>query len=111
MDVALDQSHTGKEAMREFFAGLERDFSSDYRFDPGYAVVTDSGYALEWVMRGTHDRSGPMLPATGKSLAIRGVSVGEMRDGKIVRNTDYWNMTEFLTQVGVMPPAAAATPA
>jgi steroid delta-isomerase-like uncharacterized protein len=109
-DVALNESHAGKDAMRGFFESLEREFSSDYRFEPGSALVTDQGYALEWVMRGTHDRSGPMLPATGKPISVRGISMGELRDGKITRNTDYWNMTEFLMQVGVMQPPSAAAP-
>lgn len=110
-DIALGQSHTGKQAMREFFLGLERDFSSDYRFEPGLAVVSETGYAVEWVMRGTHDRSGAMAPATGKPFMIHGVSVGELRDGKITRNTDYWNMPEFLVQIGLMEPPAATTSA
>ena len=107
-DVALNESYTGRDAMRAFFAGLERDFSSDYRFEPVFAVVSDSGYAMEWLMRGSHDRSGPTLPATGKPFLIHGVSVGELRNGTIARNTDYWNMGEFLMQVGLMQPPAAA---
>jgi steroid delta-isomerase-like uncharacterized protein len=108
-DVALNQSHTGHEAVREFFVSVEKEFSSDYGFDPGPVVITDTGYALEWVMRGTHNRSGPSspVPATGKQYAIHGVSVGELRNGKITRNTDYWTLTEFLIQVGLMPPPAA----
>ena len=46
-------------------------------------VITGSAYAAEWVMQGTHDRSSAMLPATGKSYAIHGASIGELRDGKI----------------------------
>ncbi|MBV8716271.1 MAG: nuclear transport factor 2 family protein [Chloroflexi bacterium] len=107
-DVALGQSHAGNEAMREFFTSLERDFSSDYRFDVGPSVVTEHGYAVEWVMRGTHDGTGPLMPATGKPYIIHGVSVGELKDGKIARNSDYWNMVEFLMQVGMMPQPAAA---
>ena len=73
------------------------------------SVASETGYALEWVMQGTHDRASAQIPATGKPFAIRGVSVGELRDGKIARNTDYWSLAEFLMQVGLMPaPAGAA---
>lgn len=109
-DIALNESHQGKDDIRQFFAHMATDFSSDYAFEPGLVVATDSGYALEWVMRGTHDRTSAQLPATGKPYAIRGVSVGELRNGKIARNTDYWSLAEFLGQVGMMPlPAAAAS--
>jgi steroid delta-isomerase-like uncharacterized protein len=108
-DVALDQSSTGKDAIREFFVHVETRFSSDYAFEPGHLVATDAGYALEWVMKGTHDRSGPQLQATGKPYRIRGVSVGELRDGRISRNTDYWSLAELLIQIGLMPLPAAAS--
>ena len=95
VDVALNQSHTGSAGIREFIASLESQFSSDYRFDPGLTLVGDNGYAVEWVMKGTHDGSRPALAATNKPYAIRGVSVGELRDGKILRNTDYWSLASF----------------
>jgi steroid delta-isomerase-like uncharacterized protein len=111
-DVALNESHQGKAAIRDFIAHMATEFSSDYAFEPGLAVVSATGYALEWVMRGTHDGSSARLPATGKPYAIRGVSVGELRDGKVARNTDYWSLAEFLGQVGLMPvPTATASTA
>ena len=42
-------------------------------------------------------------------FTIWGVSVGRLEGGRIKENTDYWNMVEFLTQVGLMPaPGRAA---
>ncbi|MBV9131622.1 MAG: ester cyclase [Chloroflexi bacterium] len=61
----------------------------------GFAIVTESSYAMEWTMTGTHDRSSP-LPATHKPFSIRDISIGEVQQGKIRRNTDYWNRIEFL---------------
>jgi steroid delta-isomerase-like uncharacterized protein len=103
IDVALNESHTGEKSIYDFISHMESAFSSDYQFEPGTAVVAASGYAIEWVLKGTHDRSSAELPATGKPYSIRGVSVGEFRDGKIARNTDYWSLAEFLGQIGVMP--------
>jgi steroid delta-isomerase-like uncharacterized protein len=107
-DVALNESHHGTDEIRTFLQHMESNFSSDYSFEPGLEVLTGSTYAVEWIMRGTHDRGGPQLPATGKPYAVRGVSVGELRDGKIARNTDYWSLAEFLTQIGMFPTPAAA---
>jgi hypothetical protein len=37
------------------------------------------------------------------------VSIGVLENGKIKANTDYWDMAQFLTQIGLMPaPEAAA---
>jgi hypothetical protein len=87
-------------------------FSSDYRFELTNTIVTQTDFALEWTMRGTHDRASAELLATGKSFAIRGVSVGSLRNGQISENRDdYWNLADFLTQVGLMPqPEVAALP-
>ncbi len=110
-DVPLNESHSGAAAVRDFVAGMAQRFSSDYRFEGGFAVVSESGYAAEWVMKGTHDGQNPRLPATGKPYSIRGVSIGELRDGRIAWNTDYWSLAELLVQVGLMPaPGGAATP-
>jgi len=103
-DVALGVEHKGIDDIAAWIDEMEQTLSSDYRFEPVSAVDTPSAYALEWVLKGTHDKTSPQLPATGKQFAIRGASVGALRDGKIERNTDYWTMTEFLIQIGVMPP-------
>jgi ketosteroid isomerase-like protein len=42
---------------------------------------------------------------TGKSFSVRGVSVMQLENGKIRRNSDYWNMAEFQRQTAV--PAAS----
>lgn len=54
-------------------------------------------------MTGVHTGDVPGLPATGKPFRISGAGVGEIRDGKLARVTEYWNMAEFLIQVGVLP--------
>jgi hypothetical protein len=54
-------------------------------------------------MKGTHDRSGPKLPATGRTFEIRGVAVGQLSDGLVTRNTDYWNREGLLVELGFLP--------
>jgi steroid delta-isomerase-like uncharacterized protein len=65
--------------------------------------VDGNRWAGEWTMSGVHTGDAPGLPATGKPFKISGGGFGEVREGKIVRTTQYWNMAEFLIQVGVMP--------
>jgi len=43
------------------------------------------------------------IPATGKGFSIRGASVTELHNGKISRNTDYWNLATMMQQLGAMP--------
>lgn len=67
-------------------------------------LVDGDTFANEWVMSGVHSGDAPGLPATGRSFRISGAGFGEVRDGRMVRVTEYWNMADFLTQVGVLPP-------
>jgi hypothetical protein len=49
----------------------------------------------------------PGFPATNKSFHFKGASIGRLDDdGKIIENRDYWNMADFMTQVGPPPPPA-----
>ena len=107
-DVALAQEHSGAEEIAKFLRGAYEQFSTDMTFEKGFAVETPTGYAVEWTMKGTHDLDGPDLPKTGKTFSVPGVSIGEVRDGKITRNTDYWSLATFLMQVGLMPAPATA---
>ena len=108
-DFAVGERLKGVAAVRAFMEGMETTFSSDYRFEPGTVV---GEHPLEWTMVGTDDRadSDRGLPATGRSFRIPGVSVGRVRDGRIVENRDYWNLADYLQQVGLMPtPEEAVT--
>jgi hypothetical protein len=89
----------GRDAIRDWAAGIVDRLSSDYLFYTTAFFEDDEHYASEWTTSGTHDRSGPRLPATGKPFRIQGASIGRRSDGLITMNPDYWNMLALLTQV------------
>jgi ketosteroid isomerase-like protein len=41
------------------------------------------------------------MPATNKPFEVRGSSIVEFRDGKISRNSDYWDLATYMKQVGL----------
>jgi steroid delta-isomerase-like uncharacterized protein len=108
-DHALNETISGHDAIVSFVKDAFAQFSSDMTFEPGFAVETPTAYAVEWTMKGTHDRDGAGVPRTGKPYSIPGISIGEVRGGKIVRNTDYWSLATFLRQVGIMPAPQGST--
>lgn len=105
-DTTLAKLMEGTDAIAGFVRDAELSFSSDFTFTVAGAVGSDEGYFMEWVMAGTHDRSGT-LPATGKPYAIRGVSVGTFEGGLIKANRDYWNALALMAEVGLLPAPAA----
>lgn len=90
----------GKEELRAFINGFFANFP-DVNFEPKSSFISGNWYCAEWVWTGTYKGNAPGLPATGKKVSIRGVSVGELKEGKIKRNSDYYNRMDFFQQLGV----------
>ncbi len=97
-DVAAGQIKRGRAEVREWVEGavvavenfkLEIVSSS---FHKGHGVV-------EWVWSGT-DKG---LLKTGKKFSVRGVSVYEIRGGKISRYKEFYDFATVMRQVGLLP--------
>jgi steroid delta-isomerase-like uncharacterized protein len=102
-DVTFSVVVHGKEELRAFANGA---FAAvpDFKFEPTSQFIAGSFGAIEWVMSGTHKGNFPGLPATGKRFSsIRGATIVETADGKIRRNSDYWDAASFMKQVGLLP--------
>lgn len=102
-DATLGRVNRGKAEIRAFVEETFAAFPDFHVEDAGSLTIDPSGrFANEWTMSGTHDGD-TAIPATHRSFSLRGASAGEFEGDKIKRNSDYWNMMEFLVQVGIMP--------
>ena len=63
-------------------------------------IVRGDQLTVEWVASGTHQVDYPGLPATGRGFSIPGVTVVVRKNGKIVRESLYYNMAEVQRQLG-----------
>ncbi len=109
-DKGLGERLEGADAVRQSIVDAAENFSSDYRIDLGELILaTDEMYAAEWTMSGTNDREDKArgLPNTGRQFRIEGLSIGRLRDGKVAEERLYYNMADYLTQIGLMPQAPA----
>lgn len=105
-DLALGQVHRGRDEIAAFVRTSE-EFSKDHHFVLVSAQSSGDSYAMEWEMLGTNTGTASGLPPTNQPFRIRGVSIGRLgREGKIVHNRDYWNLADYLMQVGLMPAPA-----
>jgi steroid delta-isomerase-like uncharacterized protein len=78
--------------------------SNDYRIAMMSAQRSEDWFALEYEMSGTHTGEAEGILATNKSYRFRGVFVGQLdATGKITNSRDYFNMADFLTQIGLLP--------
>ena len=101
-DVPAGVAHRNKDefkaSWRDFFAACP-----DFRVEWKTLFVAGDWAGGEWVMSGTQTGDWPILPATGKSVTLRGAAIIELKDGRIKRNADYWDMLSLMQQLGVMP--------
>ncbi len=63
-------------------------------------VVHGNQLTVEWVASGTHTGDYPGLHATGRTFSIPGVTVVVRQNGKIVRESLYYDMEEVQRQLG-----------
>jgi steroid delta-isomerase-like uncharacterized protein len=101
-DVTLGAVSRGKNALRDFAAGVFAAFA-DLKFELKSRFVAADGKsgAMEWIWRGRQTKDFPGLPATNKPFEVRGAAVVGFTDGKISRNSDYWDLATYMKQVGL----------
>jgi steroid delta-isomerase-like uncharacterized protein len=56
--------------------------------------------SAEWVATGTHNGDLPGMPATGRPFTLRGVTVTIREQGKIVRESIYYDLNDLKRQIG-----------
>jgi steroid delta-isomerase-like uncharacterized protein len=101
-DVPMGVVNRGKAELRRF-AGAVLTAFPDFKMELTSGFTTGNWAGAEWTMSGTHQGDLPGMPATGKRFLLRGSSICELHEGKIKRNSDYWDMVTFLRQIGLMP--------
>ncbi|HZU69094.1 MAG TPA: ester cyclase [Ktedonobacteraceae bacterium] len=67
-------------------------------------VVHGNQVSVEWIATGTHSGDFPGLPASGRSFSIQGVTVVVRENGKITRESLYYDMAEVRRQLGRFNP-------
>ena len=100
-DLALQAKFEGKGGVRGF---AEMTFAAipDFTWTVHTFLADGPHCATEWTFTGKQTGELPGIPPTNKPFKIPGLSFVEIRDGKIHRNRDYWNLATYLQQVGLM---------
>jgi steroid delta-isomerase-like uncharacterized protein len=91
----------------EFFDAIEKE---SFACPLHRVKIDENGYAAEWTARVILAKPWRGLGKAGDSFEVAGCSIGEIRDGKITVNRDYYNAVVVLAQLGIkeLPQMAAA---
>jgi len=103
-DVAHDinQGHRehGREAFGAFLARMNRSYREELRDIVLMASADDTRAAAEYVVHGQYlaDDEG-LPPAHGQRYALPGGAFFDIRDGRIARISNYYNLQDWIAQV------------
>jgi steroid delta-isomerase-like uncharacterized protein len=86
-ELAIGKVMSGKEEIRSFLNEWFAAFP-DNTLETISSITSGNFRCAEWINRGTHNGDFLNIPATGKTFSIRGASIIELREGKIIRVSD-----------------------
>jgi steroid delta-isomerase-like uncharacterized protein len=104
--IAVGQDQPGVElhGPREFeeFANRLRGAFPDQAIEVEDAFGTGDKVVLRWsgVMTHTGDQLG--IPPTNKKVKVTGITIAEIKNGKIIRGWDNWDQLALMQQLGVV---------
>jgi steroid delta-isomerase-like uncharacterized protein len=104
-DVVHDINQSGRETGRAAFARFMRRMNRCYREQIADLVIMTnadgSRAAVEFTVVGTYLETDEGLPpARGQQYRLPGGAFFEIRAGKVARVTNYYNLRDWLAQVG-----------
>ncbi len=91
-------------AAMQAFVGMTRAAFPDWRVEIAEMIAEPHAVAVRWEGEVTH--AGPFrgIPPTGRRIAVSGINVYRIRDGRIDTEWEQTDSLGMLRQLGVLPP-------
>jgi steroid delta-isomerase-like uncharacterized protein len=104
-DVAHDLNQGARETGRDTFRAFMQRMNTSYREQLEdiviFASADGSRAAAEYIVLGTYLKTDEGLPpANGQTYRLPGGAFFDIRDGKVARVSNYYNLQDWLRQVG-----------
>ncbi len=107
-DIGLARTMHGAQEVKNGWANFFKGFP-DAKMEFKNTIQSGDWTASEWVLTGTNTGTiaaagnMPEMSATNKKISLKGAGFIQMRNNKIIKETDYWNAAAFMMQMGMMP--------
>ena len=99
-DINQGDREVGREAFRKFMGGMNTSYKEEL---VDFAIMTNgdgSRAAAEFTVVGTYLKSDPGLPeARGQQYRLPAGAFFEIRDNKVARISNYYNLNDWIAQV------------
>lgn len=101
MDVSVGEIQRGRQAAEDNVIGVlvraMPDLEWSLRGDP---IIHGDGIAYEWTLTGTNTGTWNGIPASGQKVNIKGTTIMRLKDGRIVYQADYYDVSSLNRQLG-----------
>jgi steroid delta-isomerase-like uncharacterized protein len=79
------------------------------KFEVLLTLVQGDYVVTNWKVSGVHTGplqtpSGGSIPPTGKKILLTGSTTAQVKNGKVVHDSSFWDMSSLLGQLGLLPP-------
>jgi steroid delta-isomerase-like uncharacterized protein len=98
-DSMYSQALVGRKAIMER-KGMGMAAIPDLKIAITNRVAHGNQVSAEWTATGTHNGDLPGMPMTGRPFILRGVTVTIRQQGKIVRESIYYDLNDLKRQIG-----------
>ena len=100
-DLNQGPREAGRDAFRAFLARMDASYAEQLRDVVVMASEDGRRAGAEYVVHGTYKASDEGLPpARGQTYVLPGGAFFEVRDGRIARVSNYYNLQDWIAQVG-----------
>ena len=97
----------GRDAFARFMAGMDECYAERLEDLVVLTEPTGTRAAAEFVVHGTYKKTAPGLPeALGQTYVLPAGAFFTLRDGKVARVDNYYDLSDWLRQVGVTAPGS-----
>lgn len=99
-DLNQGPRESGLDAFRDFFRRMDRSYSEKLSDIVVMVSADQTRAAAEYVVHGTYKADDEGLPAAnGQRYVLPGGAFFSVRDGKIARVSNYYNLADWISQV------------
>jgi steroid delta-isomerase-like uncharacterized protein len=101
-DVAVARPAIGPEEIAAIYARQIAAIPDGYVHVERMVAEGDT-VVVEWTLSGTHRGKLMGIPATGKQVSFKGVSLIRFRKNMVIADTRVWDLAGLLRQIGLLP--------
>ncbi len=101
-DITGGKTRYGNDSVRTWMQAIYSAFPN-VLYELIEYVHNGDDLVVHWIARGNHHGTFLKIPATGKPVAIAGISMLKMENGKVKSGKLIWDLAGVLRQMGLLP--------